>query len=103
VTAADEVSFTLRVPRAALTVIEPARTVSQRTVEKVLGISRRTFLGSLGEFERHGGSVIRLGKLRLVDVEPYLKWLRAREVSRPVEAANITSIEDELGLVLGAK
>lgn len=93
----DNVTFTI--PRSALTLVETPKTVSQRTVEPVMGITPRLYLESLPDFEASGGSVLRLGKLRLVEVDHFVNWLRARANKSPAAATDeAPSLADELGL-----
>jgi len=101
----DDDHVEIRLPRSALTVIERPRTVSQRTAERVLGIPRRTYLEAVRSYQRDGGAVLELGKLRLVHVDDFLRWVAAR--SRAVEAATVVAasgdraaeLARELGLV----
>jgi hypothetical protein len=80
----DTVEITTRVPRSALQVVERAETISQRTSERVTGVPASNYLDALKAYQADGGEVLRLGKLRLVRVEPFVAWLAAR--SRAVVA-----------------
>lgn len=59
------------------------RTVSQKTSEAILGLPRRDFLALVREFRDAGGDVIEAGKLRLVEADHFVRWLRER--SRAVQ------------------
>jgi hypothetical protein len=94
---------TLAIPRAALTIMEAPRTVSQRSSERVLGVPASVFLASLRAYAAAGGAVMTLGRLRLVDVTEYVAWLRRREQPRAAatpaaEPDPIDTLARELGL-----
>lgn len=92
------------VEEAVAAAISRVKKVSQRTVEPVLGIGGRTYLESLPAYERDGGVVARLGKLRLVSVDDYCRWLDRIPAKPVTEAANDTvesdveALERELGI-----
>jgi hypothetical protein len=94
-------TVTVEIPRSALTVVERPRAVSQRTSESVLGIPKRPFLELAREYSDAGGTVLHLGKLRLVEIDQLLAWLASRRVAAPTVAANdeVDALANELGLV----
>lgn len=93
---------TIELPAEALTVIAaPPDLISQRNVEAVTGIPPRVYLDEL----RAPGfpvAVIKVGKLRLVEREAFLSYLRAR-ASQPVRDAptahdGVAAVLAEIGL-----
>lgn len=97
---AETVRLEVEVPRSALvTVAPPAEYVSQRTIERELGIDARRYLAIISE----PGStldVIRVGKLRLVNRLAFIEYLRAREnvSTRRPSADGLDDLRDRLGL-----
>lgn len=91
---------TISIPRSCLTVVESPRCVSQRTAERVLGLPRRTFLELVREFGASGGAVIATGKLRIVEIDPFVAWLRSRSVksTTPTRDDDLGDLAVELGL-----
>ena len=77
-TVTTETHVLVAVPRSAFSVTEKALAVSQVTAERVLGIPRRVFLRLSNDYERAGGAVRRVGRLRCVSVEPFMSWLDTR-------------------------
>jgi hypothetical protein len=99
--ASETVQVVVDVPRSALTIVETPRAVSQVTSERVLGLPRRPFLEAVAAYGAAGGRVATLGRLRLVDVDPFLAWLAARKPAAADAApANdpIEALADELGV-----
>ena len=99
----------LAIPRSALTVVEQARTASQKTSERVFGLPRRIFLGLVREFRRAGGTVLEIGKLRVVDVDAFAKWLERRAAAEVLAPETVlpsqtddpvSSLARELGVQL---
>lgn len=91
------------IPRAALTIVEAPRTVSQRSSERVLGVPSSVYLASLRAYQRDGGEVMTLGRLRLVEVDAYVRWLGRSSAAAPTTPAPATrdAVDDlarELGL-----
>jgi hypothetical protein len=105
VSSASEELVELRVPRSALTLVQgPPSHVSQATAERECGIPRGVYLDLAREYGRSGGDVIITGKLRIVERERFLAWLRARSrASAPrSDASPVDGADDyasELGLV----
>lgn len=94
---------TIELPAEALTVIAaPPDLISQRNVEAVTGIPARVYLDEL----RAPGfpvAVIKVGKLRLVEREAFLSYLRTRACRpprSPGEAApdGVAAVLAEIGL-----
>jgi hypothetical protein len=80
----------------------PPALVTQRNCEAHLGYSRRVFLERVREYAASGGAVVADGKLRGVEPEVFVAWLRrrgerlrAQQLSQPEP----TPLERELGLV----
>ncbi len=102
--AADTVM--VAVPRAALTIVERARTASQHTSDRVLGLPSRVYLETIRDFARDGGTVYRAGKARMVDVDTFLAWLASRPKPQSKNAKSNDDVDElaaELGLVAGGK
>lgn len=102
-------TVTLTIPRAALTIVEAPRTVSQRTAERVLGIPTSHYLGSLRAYAAAGGQVFALGRLRIVEVDDYVTWLRRSGRSTPTTTTpaeqprdDVDDLAAELGLQVRA-
>ncbi len=98
----------VEIPKSALTVVEAEpTTVSQQTSEAVLGIAKRAYLASLGDYRDAGGEVGHLGKLRIVDRAAYVRWLLSR--SAPVKAndeepiSGVDAVLAEVGCVRVAR
>jgi hypothetical protein len=72
-------TVTVEIPRDALTVIERPAAVSRVTSERVLGIPPKLFAELARDFARAGGRVLRAKRLVLVEVDPFVAWLRDRE------------------------
>ncbi len=100
---AERVTVAFELPTTALTVVAaPPMRVSQKTCEHALGIPKRVFLDSLPAYRAGGGEVIAHGKLRLVEPNAYLGWLRThRRVAAQVDEA--AAIAAELGLRAAGK
>ena len=93
----------IAIPRAALTIVEAPRTVSQRTAERVLGIPTGAYLASLRPYAAAGGEVMTLGRLRLVVVDDYVGWLRRSGRTGPTTTTeqrrdDVADLAAELGL-----
>ncbi len=98
----------VQLPMAALTVVSRGpRLVSQRTSEEVLGMPRTHFLATCRAFEATGGEVIRDRRLVLVEVEPFVAWLKARTRADAARAkANADEADgaaDDLAAELGLR
>jgi len=89
------------IPRSALTLIETPRTVSQRNCLGVLGLDRRHYLELWRDYRDAGGAVMSAGKLRLVEIEPLLAWLRSRRPATSVPTVVAHDAVDELAAELG--
>ncbi len=99
---ADDVIM-LSVPRSALTLVERPRCVSQRTSERVLGLPRRAYLDLVREYREAGGVVLTAGKLRMVEIDPLLRWMadRARVVRAAAEPRDeVDTYAARLGLAV---
>lgn len=99
---ADEVVLALRVPRSALVVQSPPpRLLSQLNCAHV-GLDRRGYLEAVRAGERAGAfAAIRRGKLRLVDTDAMVAWLRRSSTRAPpasavrhVAAATAPAVDD---------
>lgn len=100
VTTSDTVQ--IEIPRSALTVIERAHSASQKTSRSALGIDSRPFLALTRSYRAAGGDVIAVGKLRLVEVDPFLDWLKRRAAPKRKTAEPMTeleALEAEFGIV----
>ena len=91
------------IPRSALTVVERPRAISQRTSERVIGIPARAYLDLLAPYRAGGGVVLVVGKLRIVEVDPFMSWLARRDAARPVVSSDaetdVERLERRLGIV----
>ncbi len=96
----DDDTVAVRIPRTALTLVEPPRCVSQRTSERVLGLDRRTYLALAREYAAAGGNVLHVGKLRIVEIDPLLAWMRARRMTGAADERSdeVGDLARELGL-----
>jgi len=78
------IQATLAIPETAIRVLAaPPETLTQRNVEAVTGLPARTFL----ELIRSPGfplRVRRIGKLRVVNREGFVKWLEAGEPQKDI-------------------
>lgn len=93
--------------RAALALLEEASEgaeqnsaplwISQRTVERALGVGPRSYLEDVAG-SSYASEVVKRGKLRLTRTDDYLAFLRARSVSRPAESGGAEGVLAELGL-----
>ncbi len=94
----ERVTVAFELPTAALTVVAaPPMRISQKTCEQALGIPKRVFLDSLPPYRASGGDVITHGKLRLVEPNAYLAWLRQLRKDAP-KTDGAAAIAAELGL-----
>lgn len=96
----EVIRLELEVPRSALvTVAPPAELISQRTVERELGIDARRYLAIITE-PGCTLDVIRVGKLRLVNRVAFIEYLRAREnvSTRRPSADGLDELRERLGL-----
>ena len=95
----------VEIPRSALQIIERPHAVSQHTSERVLGLPRAHYLEAVRDFAAAGGHVIHVGRLRVVEVEPFMSWLRDRErLCRPVAPVDpVAELAAELGLARVAR
>lgn len=91
-------SVTIQVPRSALTIVERPRCVSQRTSERVLGIPRRAFLELAREYRDAGGVVLEHGKLRIMELDPLLAWMRERAPTTKPKKSDVDEYASSLGL-----
>ncbi|NUP04571.1 MAG: hypothetical protein HOW73_00740 [Polyangiaceae bacterium] len=82
------------------------RAISQRTSERIIGVDRRSYLSLAREYAAAGGSVLVVGKLRVVEIDPFVAWLARRsQPARPAPAANdetdaLSELAADLGVVL---
>lgn len=74
------------------------RLVSQRTAEPVLGLSSGVYLVTVRQYAEAGGEVLELGKARLVEVEPFVRWLRSR--GQQARRAPVASVPDGRDVLL---
>lgn len=95
----DGVELRIVVPREALAAAEPARAeyFSQHNAEQLLGVPRRTFLELLRRPD--APRVIRHGKLRLVEREAMLAFLRVLRERAPASAANAEQLDGPDGVL----
>lgn len=89
----DDDHVTIAIPRSALTIIETPRCVSQRTSERVLGVPRRAFLDLVARYREAGGTVLNVGKLRVVEIDPLLAWMTSVERRRDVIDTTAEEVE----------
>lgn len=88
---ADKITLTIDVDRSCFTVVEAPKMVTQRNAERVLGIGKRQFLDLLPDYRADGHDVTISGKLRLVDADTFVAWLKNRSapvVATPTKPAN---------------
>lgn len=95
------------VRRVVAEVVPASLMVSQRNSEAVLGIPSRIHLENCRRVD-FIPRVIRLGKLRLVDVEEYRAWLRAQatavqQTGVEIDADGAAQVLREVGLLPRAK
>ncbi len=80
----------------------PPVLISQRTALSCLGFSPRDFLEAAREYAQQGGEVLARGKLRLVQREAFVAWLRtsssATAKRRPSAMTELDALERELGI-----
>lgn len=82
-------------PGAVRVVAAPPLRVSQHTCLGAIGVKSRPFLESLAAYEAAGGEVLRLGRTRMVEPEPYLRWLAAREAASATPTDDGDAASDE--------
>lgn len=69
---------TIELPTDAIRIeAAPPELVSQKTSLAVLGIPRRPFLDAVSRYRAGGGEVFHCGRLRLVNREAFVAWLRS--------------------------
>ena len=97
----DKVTLKLDLPVGALAVqAAPPTHVSQKTVETAIGVPRRHFLESLPAFQVDGGTVLRLGRLRIVERSSYIAWLAGRVDNEAEPTAGVDALAESMGLQL---
>ena len=91
---------TIELPASALRIEAPRPIMlSQHTSEAVLGLKRRAFIELVRDFRASGGEVINAGRTRLVELEPFVAWLRHREITAQSEDG-AEAMAREMGLCL---
>ena len=96
----DDDVVTIAIPRSALTVVQRPRCVTQRTCLDVLGLPPRDFLALCRQFASAGGDVAHAGRLRLIELDPFIEWLSRRGRAAPAAAPldPVDTLAAELGL-----
>lgn len=94
---------TIAIPRSALTVVEAPVLVSQRTAERLLGLSPGVYLALVRQYAEAGGEVISEGKARLVEPGAFVGWLRRRSAEQRPAAAAAPTERDGLLSTLGLR
>lgn len=85
----DHLSLQLRVPRSALvTVAQPPEWISQRTVEREVGVGPRSYLADVGN-SMYTAEVIKRGKLRITRLRDYIDYLRAVSQARQIRETGV--------------